>query len=111
LWADRSEWQDSLAAAVWIKLNFAMRDRVHLTTWLDRTSKARFGAIAQAQGVSESALLRRLVEGALMAIEGADMSAPEQALPIWICRFLVNKVSRPTWTLIPAEREHSKGHR
>jgi hypothetical protein len=42
-----------------------MSDRVHLTTWLDRASKARFGSIAKANGLSESALLRQLVESTL----------------------------------------------
>jgi hypothetical protein len=59
-----------------------MSDRVHLTTWLDRASRTRFGAIAQAQGLSESALLRCLVESALMATEKVDTSAPERFLPI-----------------------------
>jgi len=59
-----------------------MSDRVHLTTWLDRVSKARFGVIAKARGVSESALLRQLVESTLRATDTVDASAPEPFLPV-----------------------------
>ncbi len=59
-----------------------MHDRVHLTTWLDRTSKTRFGAIAQAQGLSESALLRQLVEATLRAAHAVDTSMPAPILPV-----------------------------
>ncbi|MDB6102392.1 MAG: hypothetical protein JWO52_2391 [Gammaproteobacteria bacterium] len=59
-----------------------MRDRVHLTTWLDRASKARFGVTAKARGLSESALLRQLVESTLRATDTVDTSAPEPVLPV-----------------------------
>jgi hypothetical protein len=59
-----------------------MGDRVHLTTWLDRASKVRFGDIAKARGVSESALLRQLVESTLSATDTVDESAPEPLLPV-----------------------------
>ncbi len=59
-----------------------MSDRVHLSTWLDRATKARFGVIAKARGVSESALLRQLVESALRATDAVDASAPEPFLPL-----------------------------
>jgi Bacterial mobilisation protein (MobC) len=58
-----------------------MSDRVHLTTWLDRASKTRFGVIAQARGLSESALLRELVESTLKATGAVGASAPEPILP------------------------------
>ena len=44
-----------------------MDGNVHLATWISRESKDRFAAIAQSQGLSESALLRRLVETTLLA--------------------------------------------
>jgi hypothetical protein len=59
-----------------------MSDRVHLTTWLDRTSKARFGVVAKARGVSESALLRQLVESTLTATDTVHASTPEPVLPV-----------------------------
>jgi len=60
----------------------SMRDCVHLTTWLDRTSKARFCVIAKARGVSESALLRQLVESTLTATDTVHASTPEPVLPV-----------------------------
>ena len=58
-------------------------DRVHLTTWVDRQLKERFAIAARAQGVSESALLRRLVEVSLPRIHSADESiGPLDPLPV-----------------------------
>jgi len=59
-----------------------MRDRIHLTTWLDRTSETRFGVIAKARGLFESALLRRLVEATLRATDTTDTSTPASILPL-----------------------------
>jgi hypothetical protein len=44
-------------------------DSVHLTTWVPRDIKDRFRACARAQGISESALLKRLVISSLPAPE------------------------------------------
>jgi hypothetical protein len=43
-----------------------------LTTWVNRESKERFASLALAQGVSESSLLRRLVDSALLAGGSAE---------------------------------------
>lgn len=57
-------------------------DRVHLTTWVDRKLKERFSISARAQGVSESALLRRLVEASVLRFHGADEAiGPLEPLP------------------------------
>jgi hypothetical protein len=55
--------QDSLAAAVCIKV-LAMADGVRLQTWLDSGTKERFSAVARHEGLSDSALLKRLVDPA-----------------------------------------------
>jgi hypothetical protein len=47
-------------------------DRVHLTTWVDRQLKEQFSAVAHAQGLSESALLRRLVAASVPRIRPTD---------------------------------------
>ena len=39
-----------------------MSNNTHLRTWVSRETKDRFTSISRAQGVSESALLKRLVE-------------------------------------------------
>jgi hypothetical protein len=59
-----------------------MDARVHLTTWINRDSRARFAAIAKAQGLSESALLRRLVESVLIATVAVSTTSPEPLEPI-----------------------------
>jgi hypothetical protein len=59
-----------------------MGNRVHLTTWISRESKARFAELAKAQGVSESALLRRVVESALVGTGGAGEQTLEPVGPI-----------------------------
>jgi hypothetical protein len=77
LWADSTETQDSLPAAQWIKLNSTMSDSTHLTTWISRDSKEQFAALARAQGLSESAFLMRLVEGALVTAYGNRPQLPQ----------------------------------
>jgi|SRR5579872_1934804 len=47
-----------------------MSNRTHLTTWVTRESKARFAELAKAQGLSESALLRRVVESTIATVGG-----------------------------------------
>lgn len=59
-----------------------MEEHVHLTTWINRDSKERFGAIAQAQGLSESALLRRLVESMLPLTGSPEDSTPSPVEPV-----------------------------
>jgi Bacterial mobilisation protein (MobC) len=57
-------------------------DRVHLTTWVDRQLKEQFSAVARAQGLSESALLRRLVSASVPRVGTADESmSPVKPLP------------------------------
>ena len=55
-----------------------MEERVHLTTWISRESKQRFSAVAQAQGLSGSALLRRLVEP-MVAPDGSGAARERDA--------------------------------
>jgi hypothetical protein len=43
-----------------------MKSRVHLSTWISLESREGFARVARAQGLSESALLRRMVEASLL---------------------------------------------
>ena len=65
------EMQDSLAAAVCIKV-FTMADGVRLQTWLDSGTKERFSAVARHQGLSDSAMLKRLVDLMLQTASGGQ---------------------------------------
>ena len=51
-----------------------MRSSTHLSTWITAESKQRFRAIATNQGVSESALLKRLIEQRLALAAGDDVA-------------------------------------
>jgi hypothetical protein len=52
-----------------------MSDGAHLTTWVARETKTRFAAVARQQGLSDSALLKRLVEVMLQAGNPPDSEA------------------------------------
>jgi hypothetical protein len=51
-------------------------------TWISRESKERFARMAQAQGLSESALLRRLVELSLVATGAVETSTLPPIEPV-----------------------------
>jgi hypothetical protein len=42
-----------------------MKDAAHMATWVSKATKERFAAVARHEGLSDSALLRRLVEALL----------------------------------------------
>jgi hypothetical protein len=47
-------------------------DGAHLTTWVTRETKVRFAAVARHQGLSDSALLKRLVDLMLRSTDPAS---------------------------------------
>ena len=49
------------------------RDSTHPMTWVPHDIKERFGALARAQGMSESALLKRLVLSRIVVRVNYDM--------------------------------------
>jgi hypothetical protein len=50
-----------------------MSDGAHLTTWVTRETKERFAAVARHNGLSDSALLKRLVELMLQSTNAAEL--------------------------------------
>src|ERR1700690_1966121 len=50
-----------------------MSDGTHLTTWVTRETKARFAAVARHQGLSDSALLKRLVDLMLRSTSAGEV--------------------------------------
>lgn len=61
-----------------------MTGSTHLSTWVTAETKQRFGALADQLGLSESALLNRLVDLNLHStrvLETAFISAPPEKLP------------------------------
>ena len=53
-----------------------MSDGTHLTTWVTRETKDRFAAVARHQGLSDSALLKRLVDLMLQSASAAEVGTP-----------------------------------
>jgi hypothetical protein len=53
-----------------------MSDGTHLTTWVMRETKDRFAAVARHQGLSDSALLKRLVDLMLQSASAAEVGTP-----------------------------------
>jgi Bacterial mobilisation protein (MobC) len=53
-----------------------MSDGTHLTTWVTRETRERFAAVARHQGLSDSALLKRLVELLLQSATAAELGTP-----------------------------------
>jgi hypothetical protein len=54
--------------------SLTMSDGAHITTWVNRETKTRFAAVARHQGLSDSALLKRLVDMMLIGVnDGAAM--------------------------------------
>jgi hypothetical protein len=54
-----------------------MSDGAHLTTWVTRETKTRFAAVARNQGLSDSAMLKRLIDTMLQAGSGTEVVATD----------------------------------
>jgi hypothetical protein len=59
-----------------------MSDSTHLMTWVTRDTKALFAALAQQQGVSQSALLKRLVVASLAQTTVVKPQVPDVVEPM-----------------------------
>jgi hypothetical protein len=59
-----------------------MSESAHLMTWVPRDTKAQFAALAHQQGVSESALLKRLVVAALAPTTFVKPQVPTLVEPV-----------------------------
>jgi Bacterial mobilisation protein (MobC) len=53
-----------------------MSNGSHISTWVSTSTKQRFVAVAKAHEVSESALLKRLVDQVLLIADGKGVTAP-----------------------------------
>jgi hypothetical protein len=58
-------------------MSLTMSDCTQLKTWVNRETKTRFAAIARHQGISDSALLKRLIDTMLQAGNAADVAATD----------------------------------
>lgn len=78
----------------------------HLSTWISADVKQRFAAVAACQGLSESALLRRLVQRSL-TVTGELTVGQQPSLPARDARLTVRLV--PDDSLLLRERAASRG--
>jgi hypothetical protein len=89
-------------------MSLTMSDGTHLTTWVTRETKDRFAAVARHQGLSDSALLKRLVEltlqtasaGEVVTLAAADRTSRDSRLSVRI---------RPDDQLLLRERAAARG--
>ncbi len=54
-----------------------MGNGTHLATWVSRETKERFAVVARDQGLSDSALLKRMIE---LTLRSVDATSLEQAV-------------------------------
>ena len=59
-----------------------MSDSTHLMTWVTRETKARFAALAHEQGITTSALLKRLVDASLVPTTVVKPQSPDSVEPV-----------------------------
>ena len=59
-----------------LQMSLTMSDGTHLTTWVTRETKERFATVAHHQGLSDSALLKRLVDLMLQSASAAGLGTP-----------------------------------
>jgi hypothetical protein len=78
------------------QMSAVAQGHTHLSTWVSGDVKRRLSAVAACQGISESALLRRLVEQ-MLASSGLEVSVPTVATSD-------TRAARLTIRLIPDDR-------
>jgi hypothetical protein len=83
-----------------------MNDGAHLTTWVTRETKTRFAALARHQGISDSALLKRLVDTMLQA-GGPATGATAGVRAARVSRFSIR--IRPDDLILLRERAAARG--
>src|ERR1700733_13502602 len=57
-------------------MSLTMSDCTQLKTWVTKETKERFAAVARHQGLSDSALLKRLVDLMLQSASAAELGTP-----------------------------------
>jgi hypothetical protein len=85
-----------------------MSDGTHLTTWVTRETKERFAAVARHQGLSDSALLKRLVDLMLQSASAAEVGTPGGADRTFRDSRLTVRI-RPDDQLLLRERAAARG--
>jgi hypothetical protein len=87
-------------------MSLMMSDRTQLKTWVSRETKTRFTSVARHQGLSDSALLKRLIETMLQAGNAANGEAT-LSKAVRASRFSIRL--RPEDQLLLRERAGARG--
>jgi hypothetical protein len=91
-----------------VQLSLKMSDSTQLKTWVTRDLKDRFAAAGRHQGLSDSALLKRLVDLMLQTAGGADTAAVQlDSQPVRDSRVTVRL--HPADQLLLRERAAARG--
>jgi hypothetical protein len=85
--------------------SLTMSEGAHLTTWVDRETKTRFAAVARHQGLSDSALLKRLIEAMLQTGSAATGASADRGARV--ARFSIR--IRPDDQILLRERAAARG--
>jgi hypothetical protein len=85
-----------------------MSGSTHLSTWVSTDTKQRFSEVAAQLGLSESALLKRLVELNLQSTQAATVTTPEPPLNS-VCGTRFSVRLRPEDRLLLGERAAARG--
>lgn len=81
-------------------------DSTPLTTWVDRETKTRFAAVARHQGLSDSALLKRLIDVMLQANRSVACATADGRAAL-VARFSIR--IRPDDQVLLRERAAARG--
>jgi hypothetical protein len=87
-------------------MSLTMSDCTQLKTWVNRETKTRFETIARHQGVSDSALLKRLIDTMLQAGNAANGAATD-GRAVRVSRFSIRL--RPDDQILLRERAAARG--
>src|SRR5438132_1262923 len=87
-------------------MSLTMSDGTQLKTWVNRETKARFAAVARHQGVSDSALLKRLIDTMLQAGSATNGAATDSRAGR-VSRFSIRL--RPDDQILLRERAVARG--
>ena len=87
----------------------SMADGTHLATWVSRETRERFAAVARYQGLSDSALLKRMIE---LTLQSADPASTMKAVATSATAARASRLTvrlRPDDQVLLRERASARG--
>ncbi len=84
-----------------------MSNGTHLATWVSRETKDRFAAVARHQGLSDSALLKRMIDLTLRSVDATSLETAVEADAVRARRLTVRL--RPEDQMLLRDRASARG--